>query len=98
MRFLIIRLSSLGDVVLTTPVVRCLKTQLPDVEIHYLVRSSFKAAVSNNPHITRLHLYNEDRSSMIEELKAEKFDYIIDLHRNMRSFGIKNALTVPAFS
>ena len=98
MKFLIIRLSSLGDVVLTTPVLRCLKAQLPDVELHYLVRSSFKAAVTNNPHITKLHLYNEDRNSMVEELKEEKFDYIIDLHRNMRSFRIKNALKVPAFS
>ena len=98
MKFLIIRLSSLGDIVLTTPVLRCLKKQLPDVELHYLVRSSFKAAVSNNPYITKLHLYNEDRDTMIGELKEEKFDYIIDLHRNMRSFRIKNALKVPAFS
>ena len=98
MKFLIIRLSSLGDIVLTTPVLRCLKTQLPDVEIHYLVRSSFKAAIRNNPHISKLHLHNEDWDSMIDELKKERFDYIIDLHRNMRSFRIKTALNVPAFS
>ena len=98
MKFLIIRLSSLGDIVLTTPVLRCLKTQLPDVEIHYLVRSSFKAAIRNNPHISKLHLHNEDWDSMIDELKKERFDYIIDLHRNMRSFRIKTSLNVPAFS
>lgn len=98
MKFLIIRLSSFGDIVLTTPVLRCLKTQLPDAELHYLVRSSFKAAVINNPHITKLHLHNEDWNTMINGLKEEKFDYIIDLHRNMRSFRIKTALKLPSFS
>ena len=98
MKFLIIRFSSLGDIVLTTPVLRCLKTQLPDVELHFLVKPSFKAAVINNPYISKLHLLQEDWDKMIDELKAEKFDYIIDLHRNLRSFRIKSSLKVPAFS
>ena len=98
MKFLIIRFSSLGDIVLTTPVLRCLKTQLPEVELHYLVKPSFKAAVINNPYISKLHLLQEDWDKTIDELKEEKFDYIIDLHRNMRSFRIKSSLKVPAFS
>jgi ADP-heptose:LPS heptosyltransferase len=98
MKFLIIRFSSLGDIVLTTPVLRCLKMQLPDVELHFLVKPSFKAAVINNPYISKLHLLQEDWDKMIDELKAEKFDYIIDLHRNLRSFRIKSSLKVPAFS
>jgi len=98
MKFLIIRFSSLGDIVLTSPVLRCLKTQLPDVELHYLVKPSFKAAVINNPYISKLHFLQEDWNKMIDELEEEKFDYIIDLHRNMRSFRIKSSLKVPAFS
>jgi ADP-heptose:LPS heptosyltransferase len=98
MKFLIIRFSSLGDIVLTTPVLRCLKTQLPDVELCFLVKPSFKAAVINNPYISKLHFLQDDWDKMIDELKKEKFDYIIDLHRNLRSFRIKSSLKVPAFS
>src|SRR5215218_9223244 len=98
MKFLVIRFSSLGDVVLTSPVIRCLKTQLPDAEIHFLVKPTFKAAVVNNPYITKLHFFQQEPEKIVDELKEEKFDYIIDLQRNMRSFRIKNALKIPAFS
>ena len=98
MKFLIIRFSSLGDVVLTSPVIRCLKTQLPEIDLHFLVRPAFKAAVINNPYISKLHLFEGNWSEITDELKREKFDYIIDLQRNLRSLRIKNALKVPAFS
>ena len=98
MKFLIIRLSSIGDIVLTTPVVRCLKKQLPDVELHYLVKPSYKEVIANNPYITKLHLLQENWDQMIRELREERYDYVIDLHRNFRSFRIKNNLKVPAFS
>ncbi len=38
MKFLIIRFSSIGDIVLTTPVVRCLKQQVAGAEVHYLTK------------------------------------------------------------
>jgi ADP-heptose:LPS heptosyltransferase len=98
MKFLVIRFSSIGDVVLTSPVVRCLKTQLSDAEIHFLVRPAFKSPVINNPYITKLHLLQEDINDSIAALKEEGFDYIIDLQRNLRSLRIKNGLKVPAFS
>lgn len=98
MKFLLIRFSSLGDVVLTSPVVRCLKTQLPDAELHFLVKPSFKAAVINNHYLAKIHLLQDDWQNTIEELKAEKFDFIIDLQRNLRSFRIKKSLKTPAIS
>src|SRR5687768_1077761 len=98
MKLLIIRFSSIGDIVLTTPVMRCVKTQLPEVEIHFLVRPSFKSAVINNPYITKLHLLQEDWDEMMVSLKSEQFDFIIDLQRNIRSFRIKTSLKVPAFT
>jgi heptosyltransferase-2 len=78
--------------------VRCVKTQLPDVEIHFLVKPAFKSTLINNPYITRLHLLQEDWNMTMLSLKNEKFDFIIDLQRNLRSFRIKNALKVPAFT
>src|SRR5215203_4052871 len=98
MKLLIIRFSSIGDIVLTTPVIRCVKTQLPDVEIHFLVRPAFKSTVINNPHITKLHLLQEDWNTMVLNLKNEQFDFIIDLQRNLRSSRIKSSLKVPAFT
>ena len=98
MKFLLIRFSSIGDIVLTSPVIRCVKKQLPDVEIHYLVKPSFKSTVVNNPYITKLHLLQEDWSKTILDLKHEQFDFVIDLQRNLRSLRIKKSLKVPAFT
>ena len=98
MKFLIIRFSSIGDIVLTSPVVRCLKKQLPDAEIHYLIKPQFKTVMAHNPYIDKIHVLQEDWDKMIEELKAEKFDHIIDLHHNLRTFRVKRALKVPSHS
>lgn len=84
-KILIIRFSSIGDIVLTTPVIRCLKEQLPGAAIHYLTKKENEPILRGNPHITKTWLYEGDFSSLLPELKAEKFDYIADLHRNFRS-------------
>jgi ADP-heptose:LPS heptosyltransferase len=97
-KFLVIRFSSIGDIVLTTPVVRCLKKQLPDATIHYLIKPQFKAVMEPNPYIDKFHLLQEDWEAMIDQLKEEKFDYIIDLHHNLRTLRVKNALKLPSFS
>ncbi|HRW63416.1 MAG TPA: hypothetical protein P5132_08005, partial [Bacteroidales bacterium] len=78
-RFLILRFSSIGDIVLTTPVVRCLKQQMPEAEIHYITKPQFKSLLENNPYIDKVHILKESFSETIQELKYEHFDYIIDL-------------------
>src|SRR3954470_19730583 len=92
MKFLIIRFSSIGDIVLTTPVVRCLKKQVGGAEVHYLIKPKFRTVMEHNPYIDKLHLLQEDWEVMIKELKAEKFDYIIDLHHNLRTLRVKKDL------
>lgn len=98
MKFLIIRFSSIGDIVLTTPVVRCLKKQVPGATIHYLVKPQFKTVIAHNPYIDRIHVLQEDWDEMIEGLQQENFDHIIDLHHNLRTLRIKKALKVPSHS
>jgi ADP-heptose:LPS heptosyltransferase len=98
MKFLVIRFSSIGDIVLTTPVVRCLKKQLPDATIHYLIKPQFKVLMEPNPYVDKIHVLQKDWNAMIEELKAEKFDYIIDLHHNLRTLRVKKDLKVPSYS
>jgi ADP-heptose:LPS heptosyltransferase len=92
MKFLVIRFSSIGDIVLTTPVVRCLRKKFPDAEIHYLTKQSFASIVLTNPYINKVHVLHTDLDLVIEELKTENFDYLIDLHHNLRTLRIKQAL------
>jgi ADP-heptose:LPS heptosyltransferase len=98
MKILIIRFSSIGDIVLTTPVIRCLKKQLPDAEIHYLTKSNFKAVLEANPYIDKLHYLQDDLDAAIASLQLENFDYVIDLHHNLRTMRVKKALGKKSFS
>lgn len=98
MKILIIRFSSIGDIVLTTPIIRCLKQQKPDAEIHYLTKKSFSSIVEANPYIDHIHLLDDNLQMTIEQLKLIKFDYVIDLHKNLRTTRVKKALKAKSFS
>ncbi len=98
MKILVIRFSSIGDIVLTTPVVRVLKTQLENVEIHYATKIQFKSIFEENPYIDKMHYLQKDLSGFIRELSQEKFDFIIDLHNNLRTRIIKTALFTKSSS
>jgi heptosyltransferase-2 len=97
MKFLIIRFSSIGDIVLTTPVVRCLKKQVPASEIHFLTKQSFASIVESNPFIDKVHLLDHSWESIVHELKRENYDYIIDLHHNLRTLRLKKDLGIRTF-
>lgn len=98
-KILIIRFSSIGDIVLTTPMIRSLKKQLEgEVEIHYITKSSYTTLLSSNPYISKIYSINKSTNECIEELKNEKYDYIVDLHKNLRSSRIKKALQGFSFS
>lgn len=96
-KILILRFSSIGDIVLTSPVIRCLKTQL-DAEIHYFTKPGFKTILEENPYVDKLHLLDDKLSNNIKVLKAEKFDYVIDLHKNLRTTIIKLKLGRKSYS
>ncbi len=98
MKILVIRFSSIGDIVLTTPVIRCIKQQVPEVELHYLTKDPFKAVLKNNRYIDTLHILKNSLSEVVKVLKAENYDYIIDLHNNLRSLIIKTRLGVKSSS
>jgi ADP-heptose:LPS heptosyltransferase len=89
MKILVIRFSSMGDIIYTTPVVRCLKKQLPGADVHFLTKPAFKYIYDNNPYLDKLLLLKEQLPDTIEEIKAENYDYIIDLHNNLRTTLIK---------
>ena len=97
-KILVIRFSSIGDIVLTTPVFRCIKKQLPDAEVHLVTKSSFKIVTANNPYIDHFFYLDDDLTSVIKELKKQKYDYVVDLHNNTRSYRIKRALRKKTFT
>jgi len=98
-KFLVVRFSSIGDIVLTTPVVRHLKQQVEDSRVHYLTKSSFAPILEANPYIDQIHVLNGgDFNALIRELKKLEFDYIIDLHHNARSQHLKIKLKRMDFS
>jgi len=88
-KILVIRFSSIGDIVLTSPVVRCLKQQVPGAEVHFAVKKAFYPVVEANPYIDKVHLFEDNLKEFLKELRKEKFDFIIDLHNNQRTFLIK---------
>jgi len=97
-KFLIIRFSSIGDIVLTTPVIRCLKTQVEGAEVHFLTKKAYSSILAYNPHIDKLHFLEHSLTKVIDDLKHEEFDYIIDLHHNLRTSIIKAKMKPLAFS
>lgn len=98
MKILILRFSSIGDIVLTSPVVRCLKTQLPNIEIHYCTKPNFKSLVEHNHYISKVFYYNNNLSALVSELQKEKYDLIIDLHNNLRTLILKLRLGIESRS
>lgn len=89
MKFLVIRFSSIGDIVLATAAIRCLKLQVPNAEVHFLSKESFKPVTEANPYINKLFYLNGNLDSLIIDFKQEKYDYIIDLHKNFRTLKLK---------
>ncbi len=97
-KILIIRFSSIGDIILTTPVIRCLRNKYPGYEIHYLTKDSFAGLVYNNPYLNKVINFSGDLHLTIRELKLNKYDFIIDLHNNLRTARIKSILNVKSRS
>ncbi|MBO7465399.1 MAG: glycosyltransferase family 9 protein [Bacteroidales bacterium] len=95
MKILVIRLSSIGDIVLATPVIRCLKRQLPDAGIHFLCKPSMKTVVETNPYIDNIHTFRREDATLVNRLRDEEFDYVVDLQKNRYSRRLCRRLHVP---
>lgn len=98
MKILIIRFSSIGDIVLTTPVIRALKHQLDNAEIHYCTKAAYLPILEANPYLDKIHTLDSSLLDLISELREENFDVVIDLHHNLRSFWVKTRLRKKSYS
>jgi ADP-heptose:LPS heptosyltransferase len=97
-KILVIRFSAIGDIIWTTPVVRVLKKQMPDTELHFCTKFQYRELLENNPHIDKFYFLKDSLKALVQELKAEKYDYIIDLHNNVRTAILKFRLRQKSFS
>lgn len=97
-KILIVRFSSIGDIVLTSPVIRCVKQQIPGVQVHFVTKAVFKDTLVHNPYLTKIHTFQKDVKEIYSELKSENFDVLIDLHKNLRSTRLKTYLGVKSYS
>lgn len=88
-KFLIIRFSSIGDIVLTTPVVRAIKNKFPNSEVHFVTKRAFIDLVQYNPYVDKVFLLDESLSRLAAALRSEKYTHIIDLHHNLRTTILK---------
>ena len=91
-KILIIRFSSIGDIVLTSPIIRCVKQQVKNVEVHFITKKQFGNILVNNPCIDKLYTIEKYISEVSTELKKENYDFVIDLHHNLRSAQLKSIL------
>lgn len=94
-KILVIRFSSIGDIVLTSPVVRCLKEQLPNTEVHYLTKKAFAGILESNPFIDKVWALDNNLETILKEIGRLEFDYVVDLHNNLRTFFVKQRLRLP---
>ena len=89
-RFLIIRLGSIGDIILTTPLIRALRKAYPNSLIDYLVKEEFLELLQNNPHIDNVYSINsgyglKEILKWRKKIISNEYTSILDLHRSIRS-------------
>src|SRR4051812_34335489 len=93
-KILIIRFSSIGDIVLTSPLLRALRTTFPDARIDFLTKTPFVDLVRFNPHISSVIGFDADGPSgnthgLAERIRQERYNVILDLHNNLRSAYVR---------
>lgn len=85
---LIIRLSSLGDILLTTPLIRSLKSQYPQIKIDFILRKEYSDLLKLNPYLNKIYHFNKiekENETTLDEIRKTNYDLIIDLQNNLRS-------------
>ncbi|WP_235296759.1 glycosyltransferase family 9 protein [Portibacter marinus] len=97
MKILIIRFSSIGDIILTTPVIRACKLQL-GAEVHLLTKHQHGDLLKSNPHLSKIISFKNHLKEIKGELLEANYDYVADLHHNLRSFQVKRWLGKPGNS
>jgi len=87
-KILIIRLSSIGDILLTTPLIRSIKKKNPALQIDFALKEEFFELLQNNLNLTNIHRYTKhsfEKQILIKALISNDYNLVIDLQNNLRS-------------
>jgi len=98
MKFLVIRFSSLGDVVLTTALFPNLKKKWPECEIHFLTKPAYAPVLNGNPFVSRVLFFESGSgafSTLRRKLQEERYDAVVDLQGNLKSLLLRLAIRAP---
>ena len=93
-KILIIRLSSIGDVLLATPLIRILRKRFPGSKIDFVIKEQFKELISLHPYLDTIYTYQKEATDnslkeIKQRIKAQKYDVIFDIHKNFRSHYLR---------
>jgi len=93
-KILIIRLSSIGDIILSTPLIRAVRNQFRNAEIDFVIKKEFSELLETSPHLDKLIPFNKENGfnellNVRAAIKKSKYDLIIDIHKNFRSLMLK---------
>lgn len=95
-------MSSIGDVVLTEPVVAALRSARPGSEIGFAVKAQFRDLVAGNRDISVVHALKGssllDLASLCREVRSRRYTAVVDLHANLRSALIARLSMAPLVS
>ncbi len=97
-KILVLQFESIGDVVLTTPVLRCLKRQMPHADLYYGTKRVYQPIIEANPYITQVYYQEGSVYKFIRQLRGESFDYVIDLQDSFTTGLIRTAVGRRSYS
>jgi len=94
MKILILRLSSMGDILLATPVLDVLKNRFPDSEIDWAVYKKFEESIKLNPNISTIISFdkNECLKNIRDQIRSSGYDLVFDLHKNSKTYFLTRNL------
>lgn len=87
---LVIRFSSIGDIVLSTPLLRVLRGRFPQAQIDYVTRSEYAELVKSNSNINHTYAFDaaggfDGLRDLKKKIREERYDLIVDIHDSLRS-------------
>ncbi|MBD3287889.1 hypothetical protein GF337_03720 [candidate division KSB1 bacterium] len=96
-KILIIRLSSIGDILLTTPLIRILKKRFPNSKIDFVIKEKFRELISHHPALDIVYSYHKKErekglKKIKERIRQQNYDIIFDIHKNFRSIYLRTAV------
>ena len=96
-KILILRLSSIGDILLTSPFIRQVRTTFPKAQIDYAVKNVFKDLVQYNPNLNTIYEIKPERGReglqvLKQTFKKQSYDFVFDLHNNFRTKSLTAGL------